>query len=200
MATEIITRAQARALGRSHYYTGKPCKYGHVSVRHVPTGTCLECGKMKSRAWRLTNPDKQSEQNRSRYLKNSERIKEQNSAWYAANKERAAAARRAWAKANPDKVRAHCRLKNLRRRARLQNAAGDHTAADLAAILNAQGNRCAYCRKSLRRSPMHVDHIQPLSLGGSNARDNIQCLCPRCNLSKGANDPVDYARSIGLLI
>lgn len=35
-------------------------------------------------------------------------------------------------------------------------------------------------------SRLHADHIVPLARGGRNTMDNMQCLCARCNLSKGA--------------
>jgi hypothetical protein len=31
---------------------------------------------------------------------------------------------------------------------------------------------------------LHIDHIRPVSLGGSNDPSNLQLLCARCNLSK----------------
>lgn len=41
--TELITREQAKFLGRSRYFTGKPCKRGHVAERFVAGRTCVEC-------------------------------------------------------------------------------------------------------------------------------------------------------------
>lgn len=32
---------------------------------------------------------------------------------------------------------------------------------------------------------LHVDHIRPVSRGGTNDPDNLRLLCPRCNLSRG---------------
>jgi 5-methylcytosine-specific restriction enzyme A len=32
---------------------------------------------------------------------------------------------------------------------------------------------------------IHIDHVVPLARGGTNAMDNIQLLCSRCNLRKG---------------
>lgn len=41
---EIITAAEARERGLKRYYTGKPCKRGHYSERHV-SGPCYACAK-----------------------------------------------------------------------------------------------------------------------------------------------------------
>ena len=38
-------------------------------------------------------------------------------------------------------------------------------------------------------SLLHVDHIMPLARGGPNTLDNLQLLCARCNLAKGAKVP-----------
>jgi hypothetical protein len=43
---EIITRAEARDRGLSRYFTGKPCKHGHVATRKVCTGNCCECARL----------------------------------------------------------------------------------------------------------------------------------------------------------
>jgi hypothetical protein len=40
---EIITRAEAKALGLKRYFTGVPCKHGHVSYRYVSGPGCLGC-------------------------------------------------------------------------------------------------------------------------------------------------------------
>lgn len=40
---EIIIRKDAKALGLSKYFTGKPCKHGHVEERRTDNGNCKEC-------------------------------------------------------------------------------------------------------------------------------------------------------------
>jgi hypothetical protein len=40
---EIISREQAAALGRKTFYTGQPCKHGHVAPRYVTNAGCLDC-------------------------------------------------------------------------------------------------------------------------------------------------------------
>ena len=36
-------RAKAKELGERFYFTGKPCKHGHISKRYTDKGTCCEC-------------------------------------------------------------------------------------------------------------------------------------------------------------
>jgi 5-methylcytosine-specific restriction endonuclease McrA len=50
-------------------------------------------------------------------------------------------------------------------------------------LLELYGQRCLRCGAP---EPLSVDHIVPLSLGGSNAIENVQPLCEMCNNIKGA--------------
>jgi hypothetical protein len=40
---DIIARKEALAQGLTHYFTGKPCKRGHIATRYVSTANCVEC-------------------------------------------------------------------------------------------------------------------------------------------------------------
>jgi hypothetical protein len=53
---EIITRAEAIQRGLKRYFTGKPCKHGHIAERLL-TRTCVECGRGVTRRWQAANPD-----------------------------------------------------------------------------------------------------------------------------------------------
>ena len=45
--------------------------------------------------------------------------------------------------------------------------------------------RCATCGVPLSKTAgLHVDHIRPISLGGSNGSENLQMLCAKCNMGK----------------
>lgn len=41
----VISRRQAADTGYTMFYTGKPCKHGHLSTRYVTTGGCSACLK-----------------------------------------------------------------------------------------------------------------------------------------------------------
>lgn len=40
---EILSRSDAIARQQRHYFTGRPCKHGHVAPRYVQSCTCVEC-------------------------------------------------------------------------------------------------------------------------------------------------------------
>lgn len=46
-----------------------------------------------------------------------------------------------------------------------------------------QAWRCAGCDQLLPAS-FQVDHVMPLSVGGSNEPDNLAALCPNCHAKK----------------
>lgn len=40
---DIIGRREAKEKGFKTYFTGQPCKHGHVTYRYTQSGTCAEC-------------------------------------------------------------------------------------------------------------------------------------------------------------
>jgi len=73
---------------------------------------------------------------------------------------------------------------NRRRRARLKNCEGTHTAQDILLQYKRQNGKCYYCQTNVSKN-YHIDHIVPLSRGGSNNPSNLVIACPHCNMSKG---------------
>jgi hypothetical protein len=53
---QIISRADAKAQGRRHYFTGKPCKHGHVAERFVSCHACTTCHEVSRAAFNARNP------------------------------------------------------------------------------------------------------------------------------------------------
>ena len=51
-------------------------------------------------------------------------------------------------------------------------------------ILKSFNYRCADCGKTKDETTLHIDHIIPISRGGSNKLTNLQVLCKDCNLAK----------------
>jgi hypothetical protein len=47
----IISRNEARALGLKRFFTGKPCKHGHVAENGVSDGQCVMCMRARQAAW-----------------------------------------------------------------------------------------------------------------------------------------------------
>lgn len=219
MSVRVITRADAALLGLTRYFTGKPCKRGHVSERRAGYGTCIACESMRGgsekmraykaeyrsknsakcsasyRKWREANPEKVRSDHAKYYFENRKRCVAQSMAWASANRDRSRSFISRWKACNPDKLAASER----NRRARIATAEGNHSTADIARIRTLQKDKCSMCRTKLRGKG-HVDHIIALVNGGSNWPRNLQILCKPCNLSKNAKHPIVFAQQRGLLI
>lgn len=178
----------------------------------------------KNKNWAIDNRERYLELKRNRYAKNSEKLAEQSKAAYAANRDEIRARRktervanhelrareRAYYDANKDRYAERQRealaefpekfsARRHARRALQYSAAGSHTAEQILELMEKQRGKCACCRVDIRGN-YHKDHITALARGGSNDITNIQLLCPKCNLSKNAKDPVDFMRERGFLI
>ena len=45
---DIISRSQAFRSGSKRYFTGKPCKHGHLTERYTRNAICLECARINN--------------------------------------------------------------------------------------------------------------------------------------------------------
>ncbi len=59
-------------------------------------------------------------------------------------------------------------------------------AVDILELLAAYDYCCGICGGKLDLTDWHLDHIVPLSRGGSHERANVQPSHPACNMAKGA--------------
>lgn len=96
---------------------------------------------------------------------------------------------------NKDAAKARART----RRARKRNALGTHTVADIRYLWKLQKGKCVFCLNRLYEGKFHIDHHVPLIGGGTNDRSNLRLLHKKCNLAKGARDPLDHAQRNGML-
>lgn len=54
---KVVSRKNAQELGLTRYFTGKPCKRGHVSERIVSTLTCVSCKNEREREIYRSDPE-----------------------------------------------------------------------------------------------------------------------------------------------
>lgn len=89
-----------------------------------------------------------------------------------------------------ERFRAEWRLKNARRR----GAEGKCSVTEWEEIIERQNRQCNACRRD--DLPLTLDHIIPITRGGTNWPDNIQGLCLSCNIRK-YNSTMDEFRAGG---
>lgn len=127
--------------------------------------------------WRAANPDKHREAARRWRAANEEHVRERQKKWRERTAERRAEALRAWHAANPEKVKAA----RWRRKANLRGApSSNFSGRQLADRIAYFGGLCWMCKEPYA----HLDHVKPLSRGGSHMLANIRPACASCNLSK----------------
>lgn len=151
----------------------------------------------KQKTYRATNPERRRETQEKACAKfygnpaNKGKYVERQAAWRAANTERLTRGKAAWyARLPPEKMREISRLKNHVRRARKNSAEGRFTAKEWNAKKEEHGGLCASCKQP---RPLTIDHIVPISRGGSNWISNIQPLCRSCNSRKHTKLPEEPA-------
>ena len=177
---KIVSRAKAKEQGLKRYFTGKPCKRGHVCERQVSNKTCVQCQQDRVAKYQQTSENYRRYHKsyaHEWYLKNQELTKSRSRAWQQHNREAANASKAKWAKAHPELARYYVRLRQSRLLQRTPPW------ADLEAI-KAFYESCP--------DGYHVDHYYPLqgeSCSGLHVLENLRHIPAEENLSKGNKMP-----------
>lgn len=197
---------EARASGASMYFTGKPCKHGHVAPRYT-RGQCTACNThhkrnrdldkhaAAERARYAADPDKMRKRSRDAGRKHRAERKEHRNAylrqWSANNTDASKSIKARYRQNNPEQGR----LDAQRRRCRLKGVDGSFTRIDIVRITERQEGLCACCGSP---DGLTIDHIVPISKGGSNWPSNLQMLCRPCNSKKQARDNEEFMSAMGV--
>lgn len=85
---EIISREEARERGLKRYFTGTPCKHGHISERYVGNRCCASCTLIAAMAYDAAHPDAAKKRIKSASQKNKEAYRLKRREYLDANRDR----------------------------------------------------------------------------------------------------------------
>ena len=193
-----ISRKEAQSQGLKRYFTGNPCKHGHVSERRVIGHTCCECASLvsteNSRNFREANQDyhtKYMEDNRDKHnssvaryrLRHPDRAKESDKRSRLKRKDAIKINKRKWQLDNKDK----CAASSAKRRAaKIQRTPAWLTKDDHKTINHLFIKAALFTKYCGRR--YNVDHIVPLqgdTVSGLHVPSNLRVISQTENQSKG---------------
>lgn len=213
--TEVLSRKDAKTQGLTRYFTGISCPAGHIAERSVSNHGCLACQKIKSLKWMDEHKDRVREINETAKKKYKEKYPERlrliklnslrkrrtekpdefrkyqrdyRALKKAADPDGMSISNRQHVKEWREKYPERARATDANKRAKRKAAQETHTGADIQAILDGQQYKCVSCKVCLREFGYHVDHVVPIARGGTNWPDNLQALCPTCNMEKHTKD------------
>ena len=211
----IITIETARANGLKRYFTGIPCKNGHISERQTKGSVCIACfnkiqNKCAEKRRRKAGAKPMGIKTKARALaiKNGETrfwsekpCPHEHIGWRSTKSYNCLECKRLSRLVPEDKkikrrtpeeakqLRKEYEKEKLSRRRAKKN--GRHTMAQIREMHKKQEYKCKNCLTCIN-DYYERDHIMPIALGGSDNIDNIQLLCKPCNNRKGAMHPDEW--------
>lgn len=140
-------------------------------------GYCKKCSRDGVKAHRKENPDRWAEYYRREYdkRKNDPAYQEYQRQYRELNRDRIRESCRIYYENNGGQWSAYRQTRRARER-----AGGSFTYEEWVNLCEKYGGKCLKCGAP----ECTIDHVVPLSKGGSNDISNIQPLCLNCNLRK----------------
>jgi len=150
----------------------------------------LELCRERSKRSAKAHPETNKRNCKRYYEKYRDKILEKNRTLYIENHEELRAKAKAYYEKNPEKFQ----VWRHTRRARLANTLRTLTTSQWEAVLTLFGKACAYCQRS--DVPVTMDHVHPISKGGSHTEANVVPACRSCNASKNNKTLEEWAGPI----
>lgn len=169
------------------YFTGKPCKNGHVSKRYIANRQCAECLALQSVEWKRANKDKVNAQVKKRYARDAAAQRARALKWHYDNRAKSVARSLAYRAAHLEESRAKAREWVNTHKPQVAAAAAARHAAKLQRT--PKWSDLEAIKKIYEECPKghHVDHIIPLRgalVSGLHVPNNLQYLPAAENIRK----------------
>lgn len=165
------TRKSAKLAGAKEYFTGIPCKRGHVSARYTSTLACMECLNIHKKSWRSLQENSQKEAAYAKRYRaeNSARLRDTRLNLPEHKKESGRQRSREWKARNAERMAAYCSAYKKSKPAENANRTARYIAAKLKAtppwadaIEIAKVYEDARVMTELTGEPHEVDHFYPI--------------------------------------
>jgi hypothetical protein len=184
------------------------CKVCRVAQTHTWRARNLEHCHARDRAYHHAHKEERNARQLEYCTRHRKYLREYHREHYKKIRRRKLEYLRKWRDANRDVIIKHNRTWRLnnsfhssvldsRKRAARRNAKGTFDHRDISRIWHWQHGNCFWCGVKCGSSPSdtstyHIDHITPVSKGGSNWPRNLCIACPPCNISKGDKYPSEF--------
>lgn len=180
---------------RDAWNLAHPDKLREYSREHQARWRAADPAGYKAYMSEYRTPERNRKYSLDDYYRNRSQRLPSNRQWRALNAGIVKTLASAWRRLNLERAHALSRSYKARKR----GAVGSHTGNDVKRLYVLQRGKCTSCADALK-NVYHVDHIEPLSKGGSNSPTNLQLLCPSCNLRKSNKLPHVFAQENGRLL
>lgn len=141
---------------------------------------CKSCARLACREYRAANLEKERARNDEYRLKNMDAACKKAKLYRQRHPERALSSIKKWFLAHPGKTAQY----KATRRAYLNKVSGKITAQEWQDLKKFYNHTCLKCGRKEPEIKLTLDHVMPVSKGGSNTIQNAQPLCLSCNSGK----------------
>ena len=197
---DIMNKIERKSYNRIYYQANKERIKTQKKIYNKEN---KEKNNARCKAHREANPEYHKARLKAWYEANPERMKLLKKAWYEANREKVKAYMKIWTKANPEKRKTSYERYKKANPEIAREASRKHKALKRTTQVQAINEKevylrdgwiCQLCHKRVDKRFKHpnpmcasLDHIVPLSKGGTHTYKNVQLAHLGCNLNKCNN-------------
>ena len=200
-----MVEAKTKKKKCSTYEDLKPLGEFHKSQRHKDgrNPKCKECANAKkrenkeynrtwTRKYRAAKPHIGKATNKQYYQRNREKVLRANAERRRRNPEKTSRERHASYIRHRPKILQKSRARHARIRGAVIVEIVDHEA-----VIARDNSTCYLCERVLSADEITLDHVVPVTRGGTHTADNMKVACNSCNAAKGNKLLSEYLESKG---